>query len=113
MDTINQWASFHHEKISGEGYPFKLDKKDLSLGSRIMAISDVFTALTQNRPYRMGMSVEDSIAIIDKMVGENHLDGDAVGVFKQNIDEINYLKVNAQNATLKRHGNFLCITVMP
>lgn len=51
MEKINRWASYHHERIDGGGYTFKLEKKDLDLGSRIMAVSDVFTALTEPRPY--------------------------------------------------------------
>jgi HD-GYP domain-containing protein (c-di-GMP phosphodiesterase class II) len=107
METINQWASFHHERVDGGGYPFRLGKNELSPGSRIMAISDVFTALTEDRPYRRGMSVANSAAIIDNMVREKHLDGDVFHVFRQYIDEISHFMTEAQSAALVRHTDFL------
>lgn len=106
MEKINQWASYHHERIDGGGYPFKLEKKDLELGSRIMAVSDVFTALTERRPYRQAMAVNEAISIMNKMVDERHLDGDVFAVLKLHVDEINELKINVQNIALKKHGDF-------
>lgn len=106
MEKVNQWASFHHERMDGGGYPFKLAKKELDLGSRIMAVGDVFTALTERRPYREAMAVNEAIPLMDKMAVERHLDGDVLAVMKKHIDEINELKVKVQNITLKKHGDF-------
>jgi putative nucleotidyltransferase with HDIG domain len=106
MEKINQWASFHHERIDGNGYPFNLKEKDLNLGSRIMAVSDVFTALTENRPYRIAMPVNEAISIMNKMVQEKHIDSDAFAVLEQNVNEINLLKVKVQNIALMKHDAF-------
>lgn len=106
MEKINEWASYHHEKVDGNGYPFRLDKKELSLGSRIMAVSDVFTALTEARPYRHALSVMDAIKIINGMVKEKHLDGDVFLELKRHIEEINQLKLNAQSNVLVKHKEF-------
>lgn len=103
METINEWVSYHHEKIDGSGYPFGLKKKELSPGSRIMAVSDVFTALTEPRPYRQAMAVRDAMDIMTGMVKDKHLDGDTFAVLKTNIVEINELKIKAQNNMLTRH----------
>ncbi len=58
LETVNEWASFHHEKLNGTGYPFHLSAKDLSAGARIMAVADIFTAIMEDRPYRKGMSAD-------------------------------------------------------
>lgn len=52
FSTIAEWAAYHHETLDGTGYPFRIKEHELSLGSRIVAVADVFAALTENRPYR-------------------------------------------------------------
>ncbi len=96
LEKINELASFHHERLDGSGYPFKLDGSNLCTGARIMAVSDVFTALTEKRPYRGAMSVDEAMKIIDGMVAKKHLDGDIVNVLRLHVDEINDMKLQAQ-----------------
>ncbi len=96
MEKINEWASFHHERLDGSGYPFKLKGDDLDTGARIMAVSDVFTALTEKRPYRDAMSYADALKIINRMVSDNHLDGEVVEVLRQHTEEIYDYKLLAQ-----------------
>lgn len=55
LGEIRTWASFHHERPDGSGYPFHVKGDALDEGCRIVAIADIFTALTENRPYRPGM----------------------------------------------------------
>jgi putative nucleotidyltransferase with HDIG domain len=52
FQNVAEWAAFHHETLDGKGYPFKEDKTTLTVGSRIMAVADIFVALAENRPYR-------------------------------------------------------------
>ena len=66
FETINTWGSFHHERINGSGYPFHHKGADMSLGSRIMAVADVFTAVTEDRPYRKGMSEDNACMSFSK-----------------------------------------------
>ncbi len=56
IDKIKRWAANHHEHLDGSGYPFGLSSDQLCTGSRIMMVADKFTALTEDRPYRKGMS---------------------------------------------------------
>ncbi|MGD9475852.1 MAG: HD-GYP domain-containing protein [Eubacteriaceae bacterium] len=63
MEEINAIASLHHEKLDGSGYPFKMTAGQLNTEARILAIADIFTALTENRPYRKGMNREAVKAI--------------------------------------------------
>ncbi len=67
FETINAWASYHHEKLDGTGYPFHLKGDSIPMGSRIMAVADVFTAVTEHRPYRKGMEKEQVIRVLGSM----------------------------------------------
>ena len=59
-------AALHHEKLDGTGYPWGLSAKQLDLASRILAVVDIYDALTSDRPYREGFSHEQAMDIIIK-----------------------------------------------
>jgi HD-GYP domain-containing protein (c-di-GMP phosphodiesterase class II) len=67
FETINRWASFHHERLDGKGYPFHLMGDSIPVGSRIMAVADIFTAITEPRPYRDGMGRDQRIKLLRSM----------------------------------------------
>lgn len=71
---IAAWAGNHHEKINGTGYPYHLEGEQLDLGSRVVAVADVFQALSQSRPYKDRMSLKEIISILSNMVDKNELD---------------------------------------
>jgi HD-GYP domain-containing protein (c-di-GMP phosphodiesterase class II) len=52
LEDVTEWASNHHEKLDGSGYPYGLSEKDLCFESRLMACIDIYQALTEERPYR-------------------------------------------------------------
>lgn len=62
-------AASHHEKINGKGYPEGLAGDDIPLGGKILAVADVFDALTSRRPYKDRMELEDVIRTIDEETG--------------------------------------------
>ena len=68
-------AGEHHEKLDGTGYPDRLTARDLSLESRIIAVADVFGALSEDRPYRASINLEETLSIMAKYI-PNQLDGD-------------------------------------
>lgn len=70
----------HHERWNGRGYPSGLSGEAIPLGSRILAVADVFNALTSARPYRAAHSVEEGISMLRKMAGVQ-LDPKAVEAF--------------------------------
>ncbi|EAX47368.1 metal dependent phosphohydrolase [Thermosinus carboxydivorans Nor1] len=72
--TIAEWAAYHHETLDGTGYPFRIDGKKLGLGSRIMAVADVFTALSEIRPYREPLPYQKVESIMRGMVNSRKLD---------------------------------------
>ena len=65
-DIVN-WASNHHEKLNGNGYPQGLTAEEISFEERVMACIDIYQALTEKRPYKDGMSHEQSISIMQDM----------------------------------------------
>ncbi len=86
--NVVEWASYHHEKLNGKGYPFKLRANQISLGARIMAVADVFTALAEERPYKKGLSVDEAMKVIKKMAENKELDSDVVKVLEKNLEAI-------------------------
>ncbi|WP_305908182.1 two-component system response regulator [Methylomarinum sp. Ch1-1] len=88
-------ALSHHEKWDGSGYPFGLKGEDIPLSGRIVAIADVFDALTNERPYKKAWSVEDAVQVIDQNAG-SHFDPELVPMFHEVMPEI--LKIKEQYA---------------
>ncbi len=80
-------AISHHEKWNGTGYPYGLKGEDIPRIGRIVAIADVFDALTCQRPYKRAWSVEEAIALLQKEAGE-HFDPQLVPLFLEHMDEI-------------------------
>lgn len=80
---IAEWASYHHENLSGDGYPFRLDASELDLGCRIVAVADVFQALVQDRPYRKPLDLMEIKSIMDDMVSNGKLDSVVVSVLQE------------------------------
>jgi HD-GYP domain-containing protein (c-di-GMP phosphodiesterase class II) len=74
METAAEWAAFHHETLDGLGYPFRLDARKLSLGSRIMTVADIFVALAEDRPYRGRLERPGVEKIMRDMAGGNKID---------------------------------------
>ncbi|HEX3048672.1 MAG TPA: HD domain-containing phosphohydrolase [Bacillota bacterium] len=106
LEPVTSWAAFHHEKLNGSGYPFHFDAKNLSLGSRIICISDIFTALTEERPYRQGLSLEETLIILSRMVDDFELDGNLVSLLKNHSEKINEVRISAQNEAVKEYQKF-------
>ncbi|TYB31414.1 MAG: HD domain-containing protein [Candidatus Mcinerneyibacterium aminivorans] len=99
-EKIAEWAAFHHEKLDGSGYPFHCDSSNMSTGSRIMAVADVFTALSEDRPYRDGLPKDKIISILQDMVQNNAIDKNMVSLLIDNYSEIEkYVKVKQQQAS--------------
>ena len=99
MAELSSWASFHHERLDGNGYPFHLKAEDLSAGSRIMAVADVFTAITEDRPYRKGMQRRETAQTLEKMVKVKALDGDTVSALMFHFDDINAVRMEARKTS--------------
>jgi putative two-component system response regulator len=80
-------ALTHHEKWDGSGYPAKLKGEEIPLAGRIIAIADVFDALTTERPYKKAWSVKDAVDLIEKNSG-SHFDPNLVSLFREVLPSI-------------------------
>ena len=70
-------AALHHEKLDGSGYPWKLAADQLDLPAGILAVADIYEALTADRPYRPGMTPPAALAILRRDAG-HRLRGEAI-----------------------------------
>ncbi len=94
LQRVPEYAGSHHETLIGTGYPRGLSEDEMPLPAKIMAIADVFEALTaSDRPYKEGKTLSDSIKILSFMVKDKHLDADLFrllltsGIYKEFADE--------------------------
>ena len=86
-----QIAISHHEKWNGEGYPYEIKGERIPVVGRIVALADVFDALTSKRPYKDPYPVDVACSLIKKESGR-HFDPNVVNVFLKNIDRIVEIK---------------------
>ena len=86
FEKITEWASNHHEKLNGKGYPLGKKDKELDFCSRILGCLDIYQALTEERPYRASLSHEKSISIMKSMAESYDIDSTIV----KSIDEVFY-----------------------
>lgn len=86
FEDITRWASRHHEKLNGNGYPFGLTAKDLDKEERLVACIDIYQALSEDRPYKPGMSHEKCISIMRDMAKNGFIDGEIT----EEVNEVLY-----------------------
>ncbi len=91
IDTAIQVAIAHHEKWDGSGYPFGLKKENINLPARIVAVADVYDALTSKRTYKEALTHEEAVAIIKRGKG-THFDPNVVDAFLSNVSGIEAVK---------------------
>jgi response regulator RpfG family c-di-GMP phosphodiesterase len=80
-------ALYHHEKWNGKGYPFELKGENIPLEARIVAIADVFDALTMKRPYKEPWPFDKAFGLIEREQGE-HFDPELATIFLENEDRV-------------------------
>jgi len=97
MKLSKEVALTHHEKWDGSGYPKGLAGERIPISGRIVAIADVFDALTSERPYKKAWSVEDALKVIDEGAGK-HFDPDLVPLFHDVLPEA--LRIKEQYAEI-------------
>ena len=96
LEPAGVWAARHHERLDGGGYPHRLDAGTLDTGARVLAVADVFTALTEDRPYRAGMTRPQAAGVLGALAGRRALDPALVALLLDNYDEADGLRAQAQ-----------------
>ncbi len=109
FETINKWAAYHHEKLNGKGYPFQLSEDHIPLGSRIMAVADVFTSITEDRPYRKGMSELQIVNVLKSMAENGSLCGIVVEKLISRLSEFIRICQESQAAVASLYENLFNI----
>lgn len=107
LDVIRVWGAYHHERMDGHGYPFHLVENEIPLGSRIVSVADVFTALTENRPYRAGMNVSDAFQFLSDAASQSRLDHQVVNTLHDHLNEVNKARRIAQKSALNEYHQFI------
>ncbi|MDH5370545.1 MAG: HD domain-containing protein [Gammaproteobacteria bacterium] len=87
IEVLRNIAEFHHETVNGKGYPSGIKGDDIPLEARIVAVADIFDALTSARPYKEAWSNEKAIQTLKKLSGET-LDQDCVNALTKNIAQV-------------------------
>ena len=80
-------ALTHHEKWDGSGYPYQLKGEEIPIVGRIVAIADVFDALTTARPYKKAWPIEDALTYLKEQSGK-HFDPDLLKIFLENLPAV-------------------------
>ena len=82
LQNVPEFAGGHHEKLDGTGYPMGLMKDEMTVQARIMAIADIFEALTaKDRPYKKGKTLSQAMRILGFMKNDAHIDVDLFDIF--------------------------------
>ena len=82
LKRVPEFAGGHHEKIDGTGYPNQLKGEDMSWPAKMMAIADIFEALTAaDRPYKKAKMLSESVKILWSMKKDKHVDPDLFNLF--------------------------------
>jgi putative two-component system response regulator len=84
-------ALSHHEKFDGSGYPLGKKGEDIPIVGRIVAVADVFDALTSARPYKPAWEMERALNFMREQRGR-HFDPDCVDIFLGQLDEVNSVR---------------------
>ncbi len=93
LKRVPEYAGAHHERVDGGGYPRGLKRDQMSLPARMIAIADVFEALTAgDRPYKRAKPVSEALAILGQMKLSGHVDPDLFDVFVRERVWVEYAK---------------------
>ena len=93
LRRVPEFAGGHHEKLDGTGYPNGLNEEQLSVQARILALADIFEALTaRDRPYKKAKSLAESMKIMGFMAKDKHIDPEIFKVFVQEKIYLEYAR---------------------
>ncbi len=82
LSKVPEYAGCHHERMDGKGYPRGLTRDEMSIPARMVAIADVFEALTaSDRPYKDAKTLSETIRIMAYMKRDGHIDPDLFDLF--------------------------------
>lgn len=99
VDMLRNIAAYHHEKVNGTGYPFGKEGSEIPLEARIVAVADIFDALTSARPYKKAWTNDQAFEALKGMVG-TQLDNDCVSALIEKRDDVELIQQQFQEKML-------------
>ncbi len=99
IDLVRNIALLHHERVDGKGYPYGLAGESIPLEARIVAVADVFDALTSRRPYKEAYSNDVAFATLEELAG-TQLDGDCVRALVESRGEVESIQAQFKEDTV-------------
>ena len=87
-DNVYKIAMRHHEKLDGKGYPYGIKGEDMSLAEKIVAVADIFSALTGKRSYKDSMPKERVVSIMQQMADNHQISGEIVKLLIDNYETV-------------------------
>ena len=106
LRKIAEVASKHQEKLDGTGYPFNIKAAEMAMDSRVVAVADIFTALTENRPYRENLDKGKVLDIMAEMSRENHIDNSLFTLVKENYELLDAKRIAEQTYSRAHYETF-------
>jgi HD-GYP domain-containing protein (c-di-GMP phosphodiesterase class II) len=86
LKNVPRYASGHHEKLDGSGYPRRLRAPDIPLQTQIVCLCDIFDALTEaDRPYKRPLSVDEAFDVLREEANAGRIDGELVRIMIQSV----------------------------
>lgn len=95
LKNVPEYAGGHHERMDGQGYPRGLTSAQMSVPARLMAIADIFEALTaRDRPYKKGKMLSESLRILGNFALNGHIDPDLFDIFVRSKVYLDFARRN-------------------
>lgn len=104
IGPILEYAANHHVYPGKGSYPFHREKGDLPLGARIVTVADVFTALTEDRPYRVPLPAAEVVKLLRRMASQNKLQKDLAHLVMKRYDVFDDLRRGEQERARREYG---------
>ena len=90
VQMLKNLVLYHHEHLDGSGYPFGLSGEAIPIEARIIAVADVFDALTSDRPYKKAWTLDAAFKELERLAG-SHLDEDCIEAFIEQREQVEYI----------------------
>ena len=107
LQHVADAAAFHHERLDGTGYPFHCYEQSIPSGARIMAVADIYAAMTEKRPYRAGKHKDKMVGIMGLMAASHAIDKDIVNLMSDHYSEVAEHVEQAQREALSFYENHI------
>lgn len=106
FENVRVWSSYHHERLDGSGYPYQLKGDELTTGSRIIAIADVFTAVSEDRPYRLARNNIDVMDVMNDLTRKGQLDARLTRLLGTRFEEISAMMAATEFKATQEYQEF-------